>query len=176
MARPLFPRWHKRLLLVAALGLGLTGMGQMPIFSRYGIASLPGLAWLGDFRATALLHLALAAVLLFVLASFAAAWIAAGGARPALSRAGGWRAGLYAAVAVSGILRELQNGRFPLFDPLHVRFLDWAHLGLAMALLVFALGWGRRPALAAGGGGVRDGGMGGGEEGSGRRSEPRRGA
>jgi hypothetical protein len=168
MARPLFPRWQKRLLLAAALGLALTGMGQMPIFSRYYIADLPGLGWLGNFRVTAALHLALATVLLFVLASFATAWIGAGSGRPALSRPGWWRTGLYAAIAVTGLLRVLQNGLLPLVGPMQVRYLDWTHLGMAMALLVFALAWGRRPVLE----GVETGE---GEE-SGRCPEPRRGA
>ena len=144
--KALFPRWQKRLLLAAALGLGLTGMGQMPIFSRYYIADIPGLGWLGDFRITAAVHLALAAVLLFVLCAMATAWLGAGRARPALSRAGTWRIALYAAVAATGLLRVLQNGDAPLFGPYSLRYLDWTHLGLAVALGVFALGWGRRAA------------------------------
>lgn len=148
MARALFPRWQKRLLLVAALGLALTGMGQMPIFSRYYIADIPGLGWLGNFRVTAGLHLALAAVLLFLLTSFATAWIGAGGRRPGLSGAGIARVVLYAALAATGLLRVLQDGMLPLFGPMHVRYLDWTHLGLATGLLVFALVRGRRTALA----------------------------
>ena len=145
----LFPRWQKRLLLAAALGLGLTGMGQMPIFSRYYIADIPGLAWTGAYRVTAAAHLALATALPFVLCAMATAWLGAGRARPALSRAGMWRIALYAAVAATGLLRVLQNGDAPLFGPLSMRYLDWTHLGLAVALGVFALGWGRRAALSA---------------------------
>jgi len=148
MPRPLFPRWQKRLLLASALGLALTGMGQMPIFSRYYIADIPGLGWLGNFRITAALHLGLAAILLVVLSAFAATWIAAGPARPTLTRPGRWRAALYAAVAATGALRVLQNGALPIFGPMQVRYLDWTHLALAMGLLVFAIAWGRRPALA----------------------------
>ena len=74
--KDLFPRWQKRLLLAAALGLGLTGMGQMPIFSRYYIADIPGLGWLGDYRVTAAAHLALATALLFVLCAMATGAIA----------------------------------------------------------------------------------------------------
>ena len=87
-----FPRWQKRLLLFAALGLALTGMGQMPIFSRYYIADLPGLGWLGDYETTAALHLALAAVLLFVLGMFVAGWFGQGAGRPQLTAAGWQRA------------------------------------------------------------------------------------
>ncbi len=148
MADPLFPRWQKRLVLVASLGLGLTGMGQMPVFSRYGIASLPGLAWLGDYQTTAALHLALAALLLFTLTALATAWLGAGRARPRLTRPGRWRTALYAGLAVTGLARVLQNGLLPLVSPAQVRSLDWTHLGLALALLVFALAAGRRPAVS----------------------------
>jgi len=144
----LFPRWQKRLLLLAALGLALTGMGQMPIFSRYYIADLPGLSWLGDYEITAALHLALAAVLLFLLAAFAATWITAGAGRPHLTSAGRQRAVIYGALALTGIVRVLQNGSAPLVGPMLVRYLDWTHLGLAMALLVFAVWKGRKPAVA----------------------------
>lgn len=147
MLDPLFPRWQKQLLLAAALGLALTGMGQMPIFSRYYIADIPGLGWLGDFQITAALHLALAAILLCLLASFATVWIVAGHGRPRLSAAGWQRVVLYGALAVTGMVRVLQNGSTPLVAPLHVRYLDWAHLALAMGLLVFAVAKGRKPAI-----------------------------
>ena len=147
MPRPLFPRWQKRLLLLAALGLALTGMGQMPIFSRYYIADLPGLGWLGNYQITAALHLGLGALLLCLLAAFAATWIGAGASRPQLTPAGRQRAALYGALAITGLVRVLQNGSMPLVGPLQVRYLDWTHLALAMGLLVFALARGRKPAV-----------------------------
>ena len=153
MSDSLFPRWQKRLLLLAALGLALTGMGQMPIFSRYYIADLPGLHWLGDFQITAVLHLALAAVLLFVLGMFAARWFGAGQERPQLTASGWQRVVLYGALALTGLVRVLQNGSMPLVGPMHVRYLDWTHLGLAMGLLLFAAARGRQPAVAKGQGG-----------------------
>lgn len=157
MPRPLFPRWHKSLLLAAALGLALTGMGQMPIFSRYYIADVPGLGWLGNYRMTAGLHLALGAVLLGVLTRMATTWLTAGRRRPGLTPAGWQRVVLYGALAATGFARVLQNGTWPLLDPLQVRYLDWAHLGLAMALLAFAVLRGRRAALAGAGGGATTG-------------------
>ena len=147
-----FPRWQKRLLLFAALGLALTGMGQMPIFSRYYIADVPGLGWLGDFQITAALHLALAALLLFVLGLFVAGWLRPGAGRPRLTSAGWQRVVLYGALAVTGLVRVLQNGSLPLVGPLSVRYLDWTHLGLAMGLLVFAMAKGREKSLRRPGG------------------------
>lgn len=135
-------RWLLRALAWSGLGLGLTGLGQMPIFSRYYVADVPGLGWLGDFRITAQLHLLLGAVFLFLLGMLAVTWLS----RRRFWSALGWlRACLLAAVAVSGFVRVLQNGLLPLFGPATVRYLDWSHLGLAVALgLAFCLP-GRRP-------------------------------
>ncbi|QAZ66328.1 hypothetical protein [Solidesulfovibrio carbinolicus] len=149
MPKPLFPVWQKRLTLIAALGLALTGMGQMPIFSRYYIADLPGLGWLGNYQITAALHLALGAALVFLLTSYAASWLAAGAARPTLTTAGKWRVALYGAVALTGVVRVLQNGSWAMVGPMNVRYLDWLHLALAMGLLVFAMAAGRKGAVAA---------------------------
>ena len=44
--------------------MGLTGFGQMPIFKRYYIADIPGLAWTAKFYVTHYLHY-LGAILLF---------------------------------------------------------------------------------------------------------------
>ena len=134
MPRSLFPRWQKQLVLWTSLGLALTGMGQMPVFSRYGIAALPGLGWLGHYRTTAALHLGLAAVLLVMLGLLAVAWLGSGTSRPRPSGPVVLRMCLFAAVAATGLLRVMQNGILPLFGPDTVRYLDWSHLGLAVAL------------------------------------------
>ena len=134
--------WPARLLFWSSLGLALTGMGQMPIFARYYIADIPGLGWLGNFRATAELHLALGSVFLFALGFAAVAWIVSGTRQNVVARL---RAGLLLAVALTGLVRVLQNGLLPLFAPLSVRYLDWTHLGLAVALgLAFLLPKGKR--------------------------------
>jgi len=129
----MIPRWQRRLLLWSALGLALTGMGQMPIFSRYSIAALPGLGWLGNFRITAAVHLALAAVFLFVLTAMTVAWLGTR-ERPRVPFWSAAWAFLLGGVAVTGFLRVLQNGALPLFNAGTVRYLDWSHLGLAVAL------------------------------------------
>ena len=148
MPKPLFPVWQKRLTLIAALGLALTGMGQMPIFSRYYIADLPGLGWLGNYQITAALHLALGAALVFLLTSYAASWLAAGASRPGLTKAGKWRVGLYSAIALTGVVRVMQNGSWAMIGPMQVRYLDWLHLAVAMGLLAFAMAAGRKAAVA----------------------------
>jgi len=139
MTSKLYPRWQRRLVLWLSLGLALTGMGQMPIFSRYYIADLPGLHWLGDFRMTAALHLALAAILLVVLTQLAVAWFGWGRLRSRLSGVVLARVVFFTALAATGLLRVFQNGSQPPIGPMEIRYLDWGHLGLAVALGIAAL-------------------------------------
>lgn len=149
MNKPIASRWQRLTLLWSGLGLGLTGLGQMPIFSRYYVADVPGLGWLGNFRITAAVHLALAVVFLAVLGFTAATWIGRGRARPRLS-AVGW---LLAAVAVTGLARVIQNTVSPVFPPGAIRYLDWSHLGvsvlLGLAALMAWIGRKKSPAGAA---------------------------
>ncbi len=42
-----------------------TGFGQMPMYTRYRIVNIPGLAWSGDFSITLLVHYIAAVVLIF---------------------------------------------------------------------------------------------------------------
>ncbi len=56
--------YFKPLYLLLLFVMGLTGFGQMPIFKRYYIADIPGLAWLADFYATHYIHY-IGAVILF---------------------------------------------------------------------------------------------------------------
>ncbi|HET6499016.1 MAG TPA: cytochrome b/b6 domain-containing protein [Coriobacteriia bacterium] len=49
----------------STFALIFTGFGQMPMYSRYGIADLPGMAWAADYHLTLLLHYVSGAVLVF---------------------------------------------------------------------------------------------------------------
>ena len=54
---------------VAALSifaLFFSGFGQMPMYARYGLASLPGLAWSSDYAITLVIHYIAGAVLTFI--------------------------------------------------------------------------------------------------------------
>ena len=58
MTGPNVSPWTKRLFAVTVFGLGLTGVAQMPIFSRYYIADIPGFGLaMGDLKKTRLAEL-----------------------------------------------------------------------------------------------------------------------
>ena len=50
--------------------LAFTGFGQMPLYKRYYIADIPGMAWSADFYITHLVHYGFS-ILLLGIASFA---------------------------------------------------------------------------------------------------------
>ena len=134
-------RW---LWIACASVLGVTGMAQMPIAARYGIAAVPGLGWTADFHFTHMLHYAAAAVLLAL-----AAWLAVRAfAGPRIRRlfaahrltgGGTLRLWLVAALVVTGGMRVAKN--LPGFDwgPMLTMYLDWTHLGLAGLLGIVSL-------------------------------------
>jgi hypothetical protein len=112
------------------LALGFTGAGQMPIFKRYYLADLPGMAWTADFLLLHSLHLLLAAVFLAWAGAALGAWLVRRRAPTAL---GGWRAGVIAALALTGLARAAKNLPWVWLPPETVMAVDWAHLALALA-------------------------------------------
>lgn len=50
---------------ISTLALFVTGFGQMPVYARYGIAALPGMAWTADYHITLVAHYLAGAVLVF---------------------------------------------------------------------------------------------------------------
>jgi formate dehydrogenase gamma subunit len=53
------------LVAVSTFALVFSGFGQMPMYARYGIADLPGMAWAADYHLMLQIHYLAGAVLLF---------------------------------------------------------------------------------------------------------------
>lgn len=53
------------LIAVSTFALFFSGFGQMPMYGRYGISALPGMAWSADYRITLVMHYVAGAVLTF---------------------------------------------------------------------------------------------------------------
>ncbi len=117
----------------------LSGFGQMPIFSRYYIADVPGLGWLGEFYVTHVLHY-VAAVALMVLAFYMSAdfFITKKGLRD-LTGSGLTKAVILAGLIITGGLMVYKNFSGIYFSHISIIVLDLLHLALCMALLVISL-------------------------------------
>jgi hypothetical protein len=129
----------RTLYVVSALILMITGFGQMPIYKRYYISSLPGLAWLADFYVTHWLHY-LAAAVLIALSLYAITVFVFGYRRTKkLSISGFVRGFILIGLILSGIPLVINNLPGSFFSQGAIIFLDLAHMALAMALLVAGL-------------------------------------
>lgn len=117
----------------------LSGFGQMPIFGRYYIASVPGLGWLAEFYTTHVLHyaaaIALIALAVYVLFDF----IINGVGLKRLTRSGYFKTGIISGLIISGCLMVVKNLPGIYWSHTTVIVLDLTHLSLCMALLTLSL-------------------------------------
>ncbi len=133
-ARSLLPAWYKPLFVASVAMLALTGFGQMPIYSRYYVSSIPGLGWTADFYLTHTLHYGFAALFLALLGYVAVLYLRTRRPGQRLNLWGLVRVALYVAIAGSGVLRVLKNLPELFFDPVTVMLIDWGHLLFVLLL------------------------------------------
>lgn len=139
MASTLLPKRFGAVFALCVTALAVTGFAQMPVFKRYYIADLPGLAWTDDFFFTSAAHY-LAATLFLLLAGYAAGrYLAAWRDSHALTASGLLRAGAYALLAVTGLAHVLGNSAWASLDATQAILVDMGHLAAAMLLGLAAL-------------------------------------
>jgi len=137
-----------RLYTITFVVMAFTGFGQMPIFKRYYIADIPGLAWTADFYLTHTIHYLGAIFLLALIAYAIVSYLSLGRKQYRLTVSAYVRIILLAGIVVTGIFRVLKNLPDVVFSPDFTLFIDIAHLGFMMfylfAVIFFAIirsGW-----------------------------------
>lgn len=128
----------KKIWVTLALLLGFTGMMQLPVASRYGIAKIPGLTWTGDFYTTLIIHYALAALLL-ALGCYWLVVMGLGRLRGHLTFWGKVRLGVLGIVVLTGLARVAKNLPSITFSAGTTTFVDLVHLGFAVLLGIICL-------------------------------------
>lgn len=119
--------------------LALSGFGQMPIFKRYYIADIPGLAWLAEFFVTHYIHY-LGAILLFAFTAYMIVdYLLLERKSRKLTTTGYVRSALLAGILVSGIFLVVRNLVGSYLSSSFIIFLDLCHLGLVMGFLFVSL-------------------------------------
>ena len=126
----------KPIYLVLVFMMGLTGFGQMPIFKRYYIADIPGLAWTAKFYVTHYLHYVGAILLFFLVVYGIVVYFGLLRRSYALSRAAYVRIILLTVIMVTGIFRVLKNLPDIVFSPGFTMFIDISHLAFMMLLML----------------------------------------
>ncbi len=133
-------RWNARIFILLVAVLAVSGLAQMPIFKRYYVADLPGLAWLADYWFTHAMHYVAAALLLAFLGWIWVRWL--GRWRPSMRlTATAWvRLPLVLLIVGTGVMRMIKNQPGMSFSPGLTMVVDWAHLGFVLLLGLTALG------------------------------------
>lgn len=132
--RALSPKGFRLAFMLCVVVLAVSGFAQMPIFRRYYIADVPGLAWTDDFYFTSLLHYLAASVFLALAGYAAGRYLTAWRTGHALTGSGILRAGLYALLAVTGLIHVLGNSSMASLDSAPAMLVDMGHLASVMLL------------------------------------------
>ncbi len=141
--------WY--LYLASVVMLAFSGFGQMPLYKRYYIADIPGMAWSADFYTTHLVHYIFSA-LLIGLASYAVFHhVLTRKKSVALTTSGYVRSVIVAGLLFSGLLLVTYNFSGVSLPMWAAATLLFTHVGFAMALIVAGLVAliGRKPWLKA---------------------------
>jgi uncharacterized membrane protein len=130
-------RWYYGAALVLAL---FTGFGNMPLYRRYYIADIPGLAWSGDFFANLYVHYLAGAVLLALSVYLCMVFWKEKRRNYSLTGSGLARVVALCLVLVSGVIMALKNLPGAVIPFPLVAVLNLGHMGLAMvAAALFVL-------------------------------------
>jgi hypothetical protein len=124
---------------VTLLFLTLTGFGQMPIFKRYYIADIPGLAWLAQFYVTHALHYFFAALLIALVFYTGFNHLFDRKEQWQISAPGIIKSIFLGLLIVSGGLMVMKNFTGTPFSPMMISMLDLTHMALCMGLLFYSL-------------------------------------
>ena len=120
------------------LMLVLSGFGQMPIFSRYYLAKIPGFRWLGEFYTTHIIHYISAGVMialtLYVITDFLLR-----GRTGRLTATGLVKSITIACLMVSGAFLMFNNLSGVYLNHTFISILNITHLTLCMILLLLSL-------------------------------------
>ena len=131
--------WGKRLFAVSVFVLVVSGLGQMPLFKRYYIADIPGLAWTADFFVQHVLHYVAAAIFLALVAYWAVIHLRILSRTYRITFWGRLRVAAVAALIGSGFFRVLKNLPEWSFSPEAVMLIGWSHLAAALLFGILAL-------------------------------------
>jgi len=124
--------------MLLLFALMFSGFGQMPIFKRYYLADIPGLAWAADFYITLVIHYVAAALFLGLIAYYLVLRAAKKELWPPRNGPAWVRTGLFGLSILSGsvlVLRNLPGLNLP---PGFIVVSTLTHIGSAFLFVILA--------------------------------------
>jgi len=116
--------------------LFVSGFGQLPIFKRYYIADIPGLAWTNQFYVTHAIHYVAASVLIMLVFYVLVDFMLKGFRVGQISITGFVKAVLILLLMISGGLLVINNLPGVFLPQNGIIALDLIHMGVCMILLL----------------------------------------
>jgi len=126
----------KWLLMITITALTISGFGQMPIFKRYYIADIPGLAWTADYYITHNIHYTGAVILLALSAYLLTVYFLFQKKNFYITRPGFLLIFSLSGLIFSGILKVISNQKGIYFGKTTLISLDLIHTILTFILLI----------------------------------------
>ncbi len=125
--------------LAAAVAL-FTGFGNMPLWKRYYVADIPGMAWSGDFFINVNVHIVAGSLLLAIgIYAVCLRWLVRGQDHGRLTLSGKVRGLLLALTLVTGglmVIKNLPGVNFPLATLIVFNF---SHMAAALLFMLASL-------------------------------------
>ncbi len=125
--------WGRRIYLLSLIVLVFTGFGQLPLFKRYYISSIPGMAWSADFYTTLFIHYVAGTVFVFLCVYYLTLYLTRKRGFSGRSLLGGV---LLALILGSGFLLAVRNMSGASLAPLTAFITVWTHFLATMAFLI----------------------------------------
>jgi len=113
--------------------LVLSGFGQMPVYKRYYISDIPGLAWLSQFYVTHMIHYIASAVLIALAVYVLISFILHGAGR--ITTFGYLKIFILAGLIISGIFMVIRNLSGVYLGHNLIIVFNLIHLALCMMLM-----------------------------------------
>ena len=129
-------KYTKWTAIAALTALTVTGFGQMPIYKRYYISSIPGLGWLADYYITHNIHYISAVILLGLTAYIIAKYFLYNRDAVGITKQGRVIHIFLAGIIMTGVLKVIASQRGIYFSVGFLFLLDMLHIMFAFLFLI----------------------------------------
>ncbi len=133
--RASYIRWTA---MAAVTALAVTGFGQMPLYKRYYVSSIPGLGWTADYYITHNIHYIGAVILIGLTVYYIANYFLQHRGIYSITKQGIVMLVFMAGIIVTGLLKVIASQRGVYFSEGFLFHLDLLHIMFAFLFLISA--------------------------------------
>lgn len=133
-----FKKYTRWTAIAAVTALAVTGFGQMPLYKRYYIGSIPGLEWTADYYITHNIHYISAVILLGLTAYYIAKYFLQNRDVLSITLQGRVIHVILSGIIITGVFKVIAAQRGVYFSEGLIFLLDLLHIMFALLFLLSA--------------------------------------